>query len=133
MRKEQVFLAIVLVGTVVFMQGCVAVAVGVGAAGTVAYIRGDLEAVESENIEAVYEATQNALEELQLKVTKKAKDAMTATIIVRDAEDKKITIKLNATAENTTKLSIRVGMFGDERKSRMIYQKIRDNLKQNTK
>jgi len=132
MRKEQVFLA-VLLASAVFIQGCVAVAVGVGAAGTVAYIRGDLEAVESENIEAVYEATQNALEELQLKVTKKAKDAMTATIIVRDAEDKKITIKLNATAENTTKLSIRVGMFGDERKSRMIYQKIRDNLKQNTK
>ena len=66
MRKECVFLAVLLVGTAVFVQGCVVAAVGVGAAGTVAYVRGDLEAVESENIEAVYEATQKALEELEL-------------------------------------------------------------------
>lgn len=133
MQKKQTIIAILLVGMAVFGQGCVAVAVGVGAAGTVAYVRGDLESVESENIEAVYEATQKALEELELRVTKKTKDAMTATITIRDAEDKKITIKLDSTAENTTKLSIRVGVFGDERKSRLIYQKIRDKLKQNAK
>jgi len=105
-------------------------AVGLGAAGTIAYVRGDLEAVESESLDAVYRATLKAVEELELHVTSKTKDALSATIVGRDAQDKKITIKLNSTAEKTTKLSIRIGVFGSETKSRLIYQQIRDNLRQ---
>jgi len=127
MRKGQIFLALLLVSPVVFVEGCVVVAAG-GAAGTVAYIRGDLEAVEAKDIDTVYKATKKAMDELGLVVSKKTKDAMSAKIIARDSQDKKITIKLNATTEETTKLSIRVGMFGKETKSRLIYQKIRDNL-----
>lgn len=127
MRKGQIFLALLLVSPVVLVEGCVVVAAG-GAAGTVAYIRGDLEAVEAKDIETVYKATEKAIEELGLVVSKKTKDALSAKIIARDAQDKKITIKLSATTEETTKLSIRVGMFGKETKSRLIYQKIHDNL-----
>ena len=128
MRKRQVFLILLLVGTAAVIQGCVVAAVGAGA-GTVAYIRGDLEAVESKNLDTVYNATEEAIGELGLTITKKTKDAMSAVIIARDAQDKKTTIKLNATAEGATKLSIRIGMFGNETKSRLIYQKIRDNLR----
>jgi len=127
MCNKQVFLTLLIVSTAVWFQGCVVLAVGAGA-GTVAYIRGDLTAVESKDIEAVYKATKKAIDELELSVSKESKDAMSSTIVVRDAQDKKITIKLNATAEETTKLSIRVGWFGNETKSRLIYQKIRDNL-----
>ena len=130
MRKKQVLLIILLVGTALFGQGCLVAAVGVGAAGTIAYIRGDLEAVESKRIDVVYEATLKAVEELELNVTKKTKDALSAVIVTRDAQDKKITIKLKATADETTKLSIRIGTFGSETKSRLIYQKIHDNLQQ---
>ena len=128
MRKGQIFLALLLVSPVVLVEGCVVAAVGGGAAGTVAYIRGDLEAVEAKDIDAVYKATEKAMEELGLKVSKKTKDAMSAVIVARDAQDKKVTIKLNATAEETTKLSIRIGTFGSETKSRLICQKIHDNL-----
>ncbi len=128
MRKGQIFLALLLVSPVVLVEGCVVAAVGGGAAGTVAYIRGDLEAVEAKDIGTVYKATEKALEELGLVVSKKTKDALSAKIIARDAQDKKITIKLNATTEEMTKLSIRIGTFGSETKSRLIYQKIRDNL-----
>jgi hypothetical protein len=103
-------------------------AVGAGAAGTVAYMKGDLEAVESASFGKVYAATKAMLEELELSVTKDSKDAISAVIIARDAEDKKVTIKLSGTPERTTTISIRVGLFGDERKSRLIYQKIRENL-----
>ena len=91
--------------------GCVVAAVGVGAAGTVAYVRGDLQAVESKKLDVVYEATLKAIDELELNVTKKTKDALSAVIVARDAQDKKITIKLSATTEETTKLSIRVGLL----------------------
>ena len=131
MRKERVFLILALVGTAVLAQGCTVALVGAGVAagaGTVAYLRGDLEAVEPKNIDTVFEATEKAVEELGLKVSKKTKDKMSAVIIARDAQDKKITIKLRAAAEGGTKLSIRVGGFGDETKSRLIYQKIREKL-----
>ncbi|HUT47334.1 MAG TPA: DUF3568 family protein [Sedimentisphaerales bacterium] len=127
MRKKQVFIIILLVGSML-LQGCVVAAVGLGAAGTIAYVRGDLQAVESESIDDVYEATLKALKELELLPTRKLKDSLGAEIITYDAQDKKITIRLKSAAEKTTKLSIRIGVFGSETKSRLIYQKIRENL-----
>ena len=128
MLKIQVLLIAMLVGSMLLLQGCVVAAVGLGAAGTVAYVRGDLQTVESESIDDVYEATLKALQELELRPTRKSKDALGAEIIAYDAQDKKITIKLKSAAEGSTKLSIRIGVFGSETKSRLIYQKIRDNL-----
>ena len=131
MRKEQVFLILVLSGMAVLAQGCAVAWVGAGlaaGAGIVAYSRGDLEAVESKDIDTVLEATEKAVEELELKVSKKTRDKMSAVIVARDAQDKKITIKLSAAVEGSTKLSIRVGSFGNETKSRLIYQKIREKL-----
>jgi len=130
MRKKQVFLIILLVGTMMLNEGCMIAAVGIGAAGTVAYVRGDLESMESESIDVVYEATLKALKELELLPTSKSKDALGAEIVAYDAQDKKITIRLKSAAEKTTKLSIRIGVFGSETKSRLIYQKMRENLKQ---
>ncbi|MEE9370993.1 MAG: DUF3568 family protein [Sedimentisphaerales bacterium] len=127
MQKKQVVITILFVGMAVFIQGCVIAAVGAGA-GTVAYVRGDLQTVESKSLDDVYEATEKAIKELGLNVTKKTKDAMSATIVARDAQDKKITIKLSASTEETTKLSIRIGVFGSETKSRRIYEEIKKNL-----
>jgi len=129
MQKAQVILAVLLVGAAALLQGCVAVVVGAGAAGTVAYIRGDLESIESKDLNAVYEATLKAMEQLGLSVSRKTKDAMSAEVVARDAEDKKITISLGATAEGATKISIRIGVFGSETKSRLIYDQIKKNLK----
>jgi len=128
MRKKQAILIILLFGMLVLNNGCMIAAVGIGAAGTVAYVRGDLESIESESIDVLYEATLKALKELELLPTRKSKDALGAEIVTYDAQDKKITIRLKSAADKTTKLSIRIGVFGSETKSRLIYQKIRDNL-----
>lgn len=126
MRK--VLLTMLLIGTGCLSQGCMIAAVGIGAAGTIAYVRGDLEAVEPAPIDVVYDASLKALEELELHVTSKSKDALVAQILTYDAQDKRIRIRLKAATDNTTKLSIRVGTFGSETKSRLIYHKIRDYL-----
>ncbi len=117
-----------LLGGAALVQGCVVAAVGAGAAGTVAYIRGDLEAVKAANIDKVYAAVLKATDELGLSVTQKSKDALSAKVVARDAQDKKITIKMTSTAEGTTKLSIRIGLFGSETKSRLIYEQINKHL-----
>ncbi|MFC1781484.1 DUF3568 family protein [Planctomycetota bacterium] len=129
MRIKQVLLTITFAGLALLGQGCVVAAVGLGAAGTIAYVRGDLEAVESETLEDVYEATLQAVEELDLRLISKSQDALSATVNTRDAQDKKIKITLKTTAQRTTKLSIRIGMFGSETKSRLIYQQIREKLR----
>ena len=128
MRKPHPFTVFLLVSAAVLVQCCLVVAVGAGA-GTVAYLRGDLEAVEAKDINTVYEAAKNAVKQLELTVTKDTKDAMSAVIIARDAEDKKITITLKAATEDTTKISVRVGTFGSETKSRRIYDQIKENLR----
>jgi hypothetical protein len=128
MQKKHVFLMIALIGITALNGGCMLAVVGLGAAGTVAYARGDLQAVESAGIDDVYQATLKALDQLELHPTTKSKDALSAVIVARDAEDKKVTIKLKAEAEDSTNLSIRIGVFGSETKSRMIYQKIQENL-----
>ncbi len=127
MRKEQVLLAALLVSAAFVLGGCVVAAIGAGA-GTVAYVRGDLEVTESAKLDAVYRATEKAVTKLELNVTSKTKDALSAKVVARDAQDKKITIRLKATAEGSTTISIRIGFFGDEAKSRIIYDKIKKNF-----
>lgn len=129
MYKRQLLLILLTVGIAVGLSGCMAAAVGAAAAGTVAYVKGDLQAVEAKDLSSVYQATKKASEQLGLWITKDSKDAMSATIIARDAQDKKIIIKLAATAEGATKLSIRIGVFGSETKSRLIYDQIKKNLR----
>jgi len=128
MQIRRVLMVLLLCGAGVLVGGCIVVAAGAGA-GTMAYVTGSLEAVESKNVDTVYKATEKAVGELGLVTTEKTKDALSAKIIARDAQDKKITINLKALAEASTKVSVRVGFWGDEVKSRLIYKKIQDSLK----
>lgn len=135
MGKKQVYLWFPFVCLAMTAGGCTValVALGVGAgAGTAMYVAGDLEAVVSEDIATVYDAALKALDQLEVKVSSKVRDALSARIVARDASDKKVTIKLTSTAEGTTKLSIRIGTFGDETKSRLIYGQIQENLDSGT-
>jgi hypothetical protein len=127
MRKCGVVLTVLYLCAVVILSGCVVAAVGAGA-GTVAYLRGDLESTEAKDLDTVYAATKKAVEQLELNVSKDVKDALSAQIVARDARDKKITLNLKATTEGTTKISIRVGTFGSETKSMLIYDQIKKNL-----
>jgi hypothetical protein len=127
MQKREIALTVLCLMMTVVLQGCLVAAVGAGA-GTVAYMRGDLETVEAKEIDAVYAAAKKAVEQLELDVSSDTKDALSAEIVARDAQDKKITIKLKSTTEDTTQISIRVGIFGSETKSILIYEQIKKNL-----
>ncbi|OHB57671.1 MAG: hypothetical protein A2173_04625 [Planctomycetes bacterium RBG_13_44_8b] len=130
MYKSRIALIGLLISLAVILSGCLVAAVGVGAIGTVAYIKGDLEAYEAETVSTVFDATKMAASELGLTITKEYKDVLYAEIIARDSEDRKTTIKIKGTSPQTTKLSIRVGILGNEARSSFIYQKIHDRLKQ---
>lgn len=129
MQAKLVILSVLLVAVFVFLQGCMTVALVGAGAGTVMYTMGDLEAVLPADIDSAYDAAQKSLVQLELKISSKAKDALAAEIIARDAQDKKVTVKLKSTSQYSTELNIRVGVFGDEDKSRLIYEQIQKNLK----
>ena len=129
MQTRRVALIGLYFAAALVLQGCLLAAVGAGAVGSVAYVKGDLEAIEGHKLDDVYAATKKALEDAELSISQDTKDALSAVVIARDSRDKKVTVKLTATAEGATKLSIRFGTFGSETKSRMIHDKIKENLK----
>jgi len=120
---------LIVITALLFNTGCAALLVGAGAAGTVAYVKGDFESTEPYNVARVYAAAQQALTELGLARISESQDSLSARIIARNAQDKKITIKIEYITENSSQLSIRVAIFGSEEKSRQIYLKIREHLK----
>jgi hypothetical protein len=130
MTAKKLILTVFLGLMVVYLSGCIVAAVGVGAAAAagVGYVKGDLQAVLDEDIDRVYHASINALEELELPITGRDKTALDAKLISRNSSDKKIQIKLKRTEENYTEISIRIGTFGDEAQSRSIYDKIKSHL-----
>jgi len=65
---------------------------------------------------------------MQLAKISEVRDATAAELTLRNAQDKKIGIKLTKQADRLVKLQIRVGTFGDETISRAILDHIRGNL-----
>ncbi|MCK5272721.1 MAG: DUF3568 family protein [Sedimentisphaerales bacterium] len=129
MKKREVILKIVVVSALAMLQGCVVVAAGAAAAGTVAYVRGDLESIMEEDITAIYESSKQALRDLEIEIVGTDKDLLSAVVNGKGAEDKKIVIKMKRIEQGRlVKLTIRIGTFGDKTLSQIIYNKIHKNL-----
>jgi hypothetical protein len=93
------------------------------------YSGGKLYAVAGKDLNSVYLATLDALTQLELEVIEKAKDIFVAKVVAKAADGKKITIWIEPGPGDSSELSIRTGKFGgNESRSRVIYEKIRQNL-----
>lgn len=132
MKSSRMFsnllLATVLSAMAFFYNGCVVVAAGAAGAGAVAYIRGELQATPAQTLETTERATNQALTQLELIKISEKKDAFVALFVARTADDKKVEIKLTKLSPDTTKVQIRVGLFGDEARSLAILEKIKANF-----
>ncbi len=91
-------------------------------------MRGELDAHLGSPFENVAIAADRAVGQLQFFKLNQAKDAFSEKIVARDAEDKKVEIMVTKEADNLTKVAIRIGLFGEEEKSRAILEKIKANL-----
>ena len=92
------------------------------------YSRGKLYAVSGQDLNSVYKATEAALRQLEIEVTETSKDVFYAKVVGRVADGKTVTIRLEPGADNVTELRIKAGTFGNEERSRVIYEKIQQNL-----
>ncbi len=119
------FLALTLA---VLGSGCAAILVGGAAGAGVAYSMGALKSVENTSVEKAYIAAQAALKDLEFRETLVSKDAVEARVEGETASEKTVTIHITRVTDQATEIRIRVGTFGDEKLSRLIFDKIRAHL-----
>lgn len=111
--------------------GCVPAAIlagGAAGAAGVAWVKGRLEKTVAVPLDRVHQAALASLKAFELPVIKDRKDKMSAVVTARFADGKYVEIRLTSLAESSTKLSIRVGVFGDEARSRRLLKEIRRHL-----
>lgn len=87
-----------------------------------------LYAVSSQDMASVYDATLKALDELEVNVTEKAKDAFYARVVAKGADGKRISISIRPKEDGGAILTIKVGTLGEKHKSSIIYERINKNL-----
>ena len=122
---QKLVLFAILVGISLAPLGCSPTLVG---RNTAVYSMGRLYARVDREMNAVYEASVKALEELEVTITEKKKDVFAARVYGETSDEKNITIKIEPETDDSTLLSIYVGVVGDEVRARKIYSKIREVL-----
>jgi hypothetical protein len=97
------------------------------------YSRGALYAVYDKDLNSVYTAAVKALEQLEINVVEKNKDAFYAKVVGKVADGKTITIRMEPGADKVTELRINASTLGNEERCRAVYAKIQQNLKSGSK
>jgi hypothetical protein len=100
------------------MEGCVAlVAGGAAGAGTVVYIKGQLNEDINAPVTKVYAASISTLKDLGLPIIKS-----------EFADGSNVWIEIESLTSESCKVTIRVGIMGDEYKSRQILDHIHKHI-----
>jgi hypothetical protein len=108
--------------------GAVLVAGGAAGVGAVVWVKGKLEQELSVPLPTVYSATLAALKQFELPIQEKKKDQLVAKVESQLADGKRVWIDIRSLAESSAKITIRIGMFGDQSRSRRLLEAIRRNL-----
>jgi Protein of unknown function (DUF3568) len=113
----------------VLCSGCLALAVGAagGAAGAI-YVMGKLKDELNYPVPVVHDATVTAMNDLELKLSENKVDKMSAHLESAFSDGTHIWIDLESISDSRCRVTIRVGLAGDEVRSRKIYDTIKQNL-----
>jgi hypothetical protein len=114
-------------GCGIFVVAGAGAAVGVGAA---EYIRGELKQAYAAPMEKTWEASLAAADELKMKTTEKSIDNLDQNRVLkgRTEEGKDFQVSLEKLGKDVTMVKVRVGLFGDEKASRAIQERIAEKL-----
>jgi hypothetical protein len=111
-------------------SGCLALAAGTAAGvGTYAYVQGEMNTAFEATLDEVWAAALATVDQLQFHTEREAKDALHGRINVRQADGTRIRISMDRQTDALTEVRVRVNIFGDESKSRLILDRIRENLR----
>jgi len=122
-KGKVVLIAIILLS----FSTCAAVVVGGAAGATYSYVRGWLAVDYNVSLDKAYHAGIKALKHHDLKILEREKDMTIAFVKARGAK-REIWVRLKRKRKRITKISIRVGVMGDGKASRMLHDTIGDFL-----
>jgi hypothetical protein len=125
---KNVACGLLLLAVLPLAGGCAAALAGGAGAGTVAYIKGELQANLEAPLGATLGATKRAVTKLDFVMISAAADRLAGEVVARTAQDEKITIALERVTSRVTQVSIRVGMFGDQTLSQVLMDEIKRQL-----
>lgn len=111
-------------------SGCVALLAGGAGAGAATYVAGQLNTTIEKDIDTVWLATRDAVDDLRFDVKIANQDAAVGKIVSKNAVGDEITIYLKRVSPNITELSVRVGLLGDRTQSELILSKINGRISQ---
>ena len=124
--------AVLLLVLAIQISGCAeAVLVGVGAAGgagAVLWAKGKMAEELDVSFSRAHTATLAALKDLELPINKDEKKGLKATIESQFPEGKHVWIRVRAVTETSSKVTVRVGMFGDKTRSQKIFDAIHQHI-----
>ena len=118
-----------LCGIVISQSGCFALLLGAAAgAGTMAWMNGDLEYNFDASVDKAHNAALRGLKKLALPITQDHKDKHNAKIKSTYSDGKDVNVTIEAITERSSKIKIRVGVFGDQPRSEAILTAIKKYL-----
>jgi len=124
--KKRTRLALLL-SSVIFMYGCAAVLLGVGAGvgiGAYKYVEGNLIREYPVTYTKAWDAANTALANLKTGVTNSVNNGAKGTIEAVQKDGTKVVLNLTDKGQNVTSISVRVGMIGDRKSAEIIHNAI---------
>jgi hypothetical protein len=119
-----VFATLGLALAVLSSSSCVVAAAGAGAAGA-AYVMGSLDASLPANPERIVAASKDVLNDSDIHVLESDATSVDGSVVGRTALDRRIEITVKRVDDKQSRISIRVGTFGD----RGVSQDLLDRIK----
>lgn len=130
MKQSQPLSFVVLsIFSLMTMSGCIPLLIGaVAGAGGFSYVKGALVKNVDHTVSKVHKAGLAALKKLDLFVTADELNRRSAFIRAEYENGQKIQIFINALTERSSKITIRIGTFGNQEQSQMILNAIEKKL-----
>jgi len=113
-----------VLAAVFLMGGCGFLAGAAVAGGGVYYMQGEASKWYAKSVPEVYEASVEALEELDVIVTERMKSDVEASIKGRTAGGDAVTLKVKQKGKDVAEVKLRVGIMGNEEYSHLILTRI---------
>lgn len=118
---------IILISSVSFLYGCALAWVGVGAGvgiGAYKFIEGRLEREYPLTYSMAWDATNAALENLQISISKSDRGNTKGSIDAVRKDGKRVLVSLKDRGQGVTTISVRVGLLGDRALAEDVHDEI---------
>ncbi len=117
---------VILVCSLSVLYGCAAVLLGAGVVGIGAYtyIEGDLVREYPLSYSRAWDATNSALENLQISISNSMDEGGQGKIEAVRKDGEKVVIKINDEGQKVSIITVRVGMLGDRSIAESIHEAI---------